>query len=59
MAERLLEMAFKNLELTGRACNRILKVARTAADLDGAEKIEEIHMAEAIGYRSIDKRYWK
>lgn len=58
-AERLLEMAFKNLELTGRACNRILKVARTAADLDGAEKIEEIHMAEAIGYRSIDKRYWK
>ncbi len=58
-AEKLLEMAFKNLELTGRACNRILKVARTAADLDGAEKIEEIHMAEAIGYRSIDKRYWK
>lgn len=58
-AERLLEKAFTNLELTGRACNRILKVARTAADLDGAEKIEEIHMAEAIGYRSIDKRYWK
>ncbi len=58
-AEKLLEMAFRNMELTGRACNRILKVARTAADLDGAEKIEEIHMAEAIGYRSMDKRYWK
>ncbi len=58
-AEKLLEMAFCNLDITGRACNRILKVARTAADLDGAEKIEEIHMAEAISYRSIDKRYWK
>lgn len=58
-AEKLLKMAFDNLELTGRACNRILKVARTSADLDGTEKIEEVHMAEAIGYRSIDKRYWK
>ena len=58
-AEKMLEAAFKNLELTGRACNRILKVARTVADLDGAEEIEEIHMAEAIAYRSIDKRYWK
>lgn len=58
-AEKLLESAFASLNLTGRACNRILKVARTAADLDGADRIEEIHMAEAIGYRSIDKRYWK
>ena len=58
-AEKLLKMAFRNLDITGRACNRILKVARTAADLDGADKIEEIHMAEAIGYRSMDKRYWK
>ena len=58
-AEKMLKSAFKNLELTGRACNRILKVARTIADLEGEEKIEEIHMAEAIAYRSIDKRYWK
>ncbi len=58
-AEKLLERAFTNLELTGRACNRILKVARTAADLDGSEKIGEVHMAEAIGFRSLDKRYWK
>lgn len=58
-AEELLKYAFSELKLTGRGCSRILKVARTAADLEGSEKIREEHMAEAIGYRSLDKRYWK
>lgn len=58
-AEELLKYAFVELGLTGRGCNRILKVARTAADLDGSEKIGEKHMAEAIGYRTLDKQYWK
>lgn len=58
-AENLLRNAFSRLGLTGRGCSRILKVARTAADLEGSEKIREEHMAEALGYRSLDKQYWR
>lgn len=58
-AEKLLKHAFSSLELTGRGCSRILRVARTAADLTGSDIIKEEHMAEAIGYRALDKQYWK
>lgn len=58
-AERQLREAFQKLKLSGRACNRILRVAQTAADLAGKERIEEEEMAEAIAYRSFDKQYWK
>lgn len=55
----LLEQAFKSMNMSARAYSRILKVARTIADLDSRENIEPMDIAEAIGYRSLDKKLWK
>ena len=54
----IIEIAFENLKLSARAYNRILKVARTIADLDGKIDIEKEHLIEAINYRSLDEKYW-
>lgn len=56
--EKLLEQAFSYLKLTARGYNRVLKVARTIADLDGEEEICSRHLSEAICYRSTDIREW-
>ncbi len=58
-SEQLMEIAFDKLKLSGRANARILKVARTIADLDGTQNIETRHIAEAIQYRSLDRKYWE
>ncbi len=51
-AERFLQQAYDQLGLTGRSCNRILRVARTIADLEESDQIQERHVAEAVGYRN-------
>ena len=55
----LLEQAFKSMNMSARAYTRILKVARTIADLEGRNDINVMDIAEAIGYRSLDKKLWK
>ena len=56
-SQKLMKSAFSKLNLTIRGYYKILKIARTIADLDGEEKIQTKHVAEAIQYRRLDRKY--
>ncbi|CDE42908.1 mg chelatase subunit ChlI [Clostridium sp. CAG:411] len=56
--QKMMEQIFETMELSARGYHKILKVARTIADLEGSERILDVHLSEAVCYRGFDKKYW-
>ncbi len=57
-SKKMLERCFESLGLSARAYDKILRIARTIADLDGSKNIELAHITEAVQYRSLDRKFW-
>ncbi len=57
--QKLMELAFERMNLSARGYHRVIKVARTIADLAGEETIRELHLLEALGYRSAYQKFWE
>ena len=58
-SQKMLQTAMDELGLSARAHDRILRVSRTIADLEGSDTIKAAHVVEAIGYRSLDRKLWR
>ena len=58
-ANLLMKTSFERMGMSGRAYDKILRIARTIADLDEKENIEFEHIAEALQYRVLDRKYWE
>ena len=58
MASGYLKLAFDKLGMSARAYDRVLKIARTLADLEGSEIIKREHIFSSISFRTLDKKYW-
>ena len=56
--ERMMRQAYEVMKLTVRSYHKVLKVARTIADMEATESIHRHHIAEALSYRAFDKKYW-
>ena len=56
--ERMMRQAYEVMNLTVRSYHKVLKVARTIADLEGSPKIKKAHLSEAAGYRSLEEKLW-
>jgi magnesium chelatase family protein len=54
-----MEQVYDAMQLSARGYHRILRVARTIADLDDSDRIQEMHLAEAVCYRRTDQKYWQ
>ena len=55
----MLEQVFEKLDFSARAYDKVLKVARTIADLEGSDAIEARHIAQAVQFRSLDRKLWR
>ncbi|MDD3402711.1 MAG: YifB family Mg chelatase-like AAA ATPase [Hespellia sp.] len=58
-AEQMMKLAYEKMNLTARTYHKVLRVARTIADLEGKEQIEQIHLSEALSYRMMSNKYWE